>query len=334
MALFINLAFGSIFTDRPELGVFDQGESRVVSILSMTESLDITTYESESAVKKATATGSLDMGIVLPSDFDSNLQSGVVRLKAYVWGESQARSRAVIPVALADAVRSVTGSTLPVDVETVALGDERSVPWSDRLLPLVVLMGVFYSGLVVPASALINEKQHRTLEALNVTPATVGDVFVAKGAVAVALATFMGVVTLMLSGALGDWSLSPLTTGTTGGLLFLVLFLGAVMAVEIGLIAGAYVKDMNGLMAVLKSAGILLYAPAIVFMFPQIPSWIGYFFPTYYVVRPVVDLSISGAGFGDVALYIGVLLALVVAGGGLVANVVNRLSTRALRLNA
>jgi ABC-2 type transport system permease protein len=69
-------------------------------------------------------------------------------------------------------------------------------------------------------------------------------------------------------------------------------------------------------------------------MFPQVPSWIGYFFPTYYVIRPVVDLSITGAGFGDVALYIGVLFALVLLGGVLVASVVRRLSTQALRLNA
>jgi ABC-2 type transport system permease protein len=324
VALFVNLAFGNIFTERPELGVYDQGHSQVVGVLSQTQSLDLRTYDSDAAVKKATASGSLDMGIVLPADFDATLETGVVRLKAYVWGESQAKSRAVIPIALADAVRAVTGSDVPVDVETVALGDEKSVPWSDRLLPLVVLMGVFYGGLMLPSSAIINEKQHRTLEALNVTPATVGDVFVAKGVIALVLATAMGVLTLILSGAFGGPVL----------LIMLVLFLGAIMAVEIGLIAGAYVNDMNSLFAVLKSGGILLFGPAIIFMFPQVPSWIGYFFPTYYVIRPVVDLSITGAGFGDVALYIGVLFALVLLGGVLVASVVRRLSTQALRLNA
>jgi ABC-2 type transport system permease protein len=68
-------------------------------------------------------------------------------------------------------------------------------------------------------------------------------------------------------------------------------------------------------------------------MFPQIPAWVGYIFPTYYVIRPVTDLSVLGVGFQSVALYVGILVAIIVVMGLIVANIVRRLSTQALRLN-
>ena len=323
IALFVNLAFGDIFSDRAKLGVYDQGSSQVVGLLESYESLSLKTYDSEAALRADAADGSIDMGLVLPADFDSVIDTGVIRLKAYVWGESQAKNRAVIPIALADAVREVAGSALPVTIDSVPLGDEASLPWSDRLLPLVILYGVFIGGLMLPSSAIIHEKQHRTLEALFVTPATLGDIFLAKGIIAVVLATVMGTLSLTLAGAFSGPVL----------LIIFIMFLGALLATELGLLAGAWVGDMNTLFAVMKGGGIMLFAPAIVFMFPGIPAWVGYIFPTYYVVRPVTDLAVNGASFGDVAVFIAVLGGLVSLGALAVASVVRRLSTQALRLN-
>ncbi len=324
MALLVNLAFGNIFTQRAELGIYDRGESAIVEILAKSESVSLRYYENETDLKQASASGAVDMGIVLPQDFDASLPFGKIKFEAYVWGESLAKNREVIPIVLTDAVRTLAGSELPVNIEAVALGDEESVPWSSRLVPLVILMGIFYGGLMIPSSAIIHEKQRRTIEALNVTPTTVGDIFLSKGIISVTLATFMGIVTLILSGALSG----PIP------LIILVLFLGAIMATEIGLIVGAFVNDINSLFAVLKAGGIFLFGPALIYMFPQIPSWVGYIFPTYYVVRPIVDLSISGVSFSEVLVYLSVLVILVILGAVLLVAVVRRLSTRALRLGS
>jgi ABC-2 type transport system permease protein len=323
LALFFNLAFGNIFTDRAKLGIYDGGSSQLSVRLESADSLSLKTYQNEPDLKKATADGSIDMGIVLPDNFDATLSTGTVRLKAYVWGESLAKNRAIIPAVLADAVHEIAGANLPVNIETVALGDESSVPWSDRLLPLTVLMAIFYGGMMLPASSLIKEKQRRTLEALNVTPATVTDIFTAKGLIGAVLATIMGVLTLAISTSFGS---AP-------ALLVMVLGLGAVLAAEIGLLVGAYVRDMNTLFAFWKFGGILLFGPAIVYMFPQIPSWIGYIFPTFYVIKPVVDISVSGLGFGAASLYIAILIGIVIVMALVVMSIVRRLSTQALKLN-
>jgi len=323
LSLFVNLAFGDIFTDRAKLGIYDEDSSPLTEKLNSAGSVSVKTYRNETDLRAAVNNGTLDMGIVLPADFDTELTAGTIKLKAYVWGESLAKNRAVIPLALNDAVHELTGAELPVNIESVALGDKASLPWNDRLLPLTVLMAVFFGGMMLPASSLIHEKQRHTLEALNVTPTTVSDIFAAKGAIGAVLATIMGVLTLAISTSFGG---SPLA-------LVLVLALGAVLAAEIGLLAGAFIRDINTLFAFWKFGWLLLFGPAIVFMFPQIPSWVGYIFPTFYVIKPITDLSVLGLDFGSVALYVGILIAIVIVMGLAVMNIVRRLSSQALRLN-
>jgi ABC-2 type transport system permease protein len=323
LALFVNLAFGDIFSSKPKLGVYDEGSSALTEKLTAAESINVKIFHGEADLRTAAAGGAVDMGIVLPADFQEKLAEQTVKLKAYVWGESQAKARYIIPLALNDAIRQLAGTPVPVNIENIPLGDESSIPWSDRLLPLTVLMAVFYGGMMLPASSLIHEKQRRTLEALNITPASVIDIFSAKGIIGAVLAMLMGVITLAISTSFGN---SPLGLTVT-------LALGAVLAAEIGLLAGAFIQDMNTLFAFWKFGGLILFGPSIIFMFPQIPQWIGYIFPTYYVIKPVTDMSVMGSSFSSVAWYVGILAVLIVTIGAILMNIIKRLSTQALRLN-
>jgi ABC-2 type transport system permease protein len=88
-----------------------------------------------------------------------------------------------------------------------------------------------------------------------------------------------------------------------------VLGLGAVMAAEVGLLCGIYLKDITSLFAIWKLGGILLFAPALVYMFPQIPEWVVRVFPTYYLVQPIVELALQGAGWREIAGDVVVLIA-------------------------
>jgi hypothetical protein len=56
-------------------------------------------------------------------------------------------------------------------------------------------------------------------------------------------------------------------------------------------------------------------------MFPQMPAWIGYIFPAYHVIRPVTKLTVIGASYGPVALYAGILIAIVIVMGLAVMNI-------------
>jgi len=181
-------------------------------------------------------------------------------------------------------------------------------------LPLIVLMAVFLGGLFLPATSIINEKEKKTLEALVITPTTIGDVFLAKGLLGIILSLFMGLVILILNRAFG----------TEPVLLFLVLALGAIMAVEIGLLCGALIKDVTTMFAIWKFGGILLFGPALVYMFPQIPEWIGRIFPTYYLIQPIVEISQRGGGWPDIATNVFILVGLDLILIGVVTYVLRR----------
>jgi ABC-2 type transport system permease protein len=323
LALFFNLAFGNIFSDRAVLGIYDEGESDLTALLDESSSINLKTYGSESSLIEAATNGSIDMGIVLPADFDNTVLSGAADIQAYTWGESLSKHRVIIATILSDAIHDLSGATLPVTIETVALGATADTSWNDRLLPLVILTALFFGGMMIPASSLINEKNRHTLEALNITPATIGEIFTAKGTVGAILALLMGVLTLAISGQLHASYLS----------IVLVMGFGAVMAAEFGLIAGAYIKDMNTLFAFWKFGGLLLFGPAIVYIFPQMPQWIGYIFPTFYVIKPVIDLSINGLGFSSIILELVILIAIVILFVIIIRRIVGKLSNQALRLN-
>jgi len=322
LAFFANLAIGNIFGQKAEVGIFDEGESQVVEQLKQNPALVVETFTTERQLKDAAARGAVDVGFILPADFDRRIFDGSVDMQAYVWGESSAQNRTVIPVILAGTIRQLRGEEIPVKIEPIEAGQSETPPWSSRLLPLTILMAVFFGGLMIPASSLINEKIRHTLEALNVTPVNISEIFAAKGIIGLILASLMGVATLLIS---GNFSSSPAA-------MVLLLLLGAALATELGLLAGALIKDVNTLYSVWKFGGLLLFGPATIYLFPQIPQWIGYFFPTFYVIKPIVDISLNGADFGGIAIYAAVLAVMVGVLLYLINKLIRRLSTRALRV--
>jgi len=304
ISLVFSLLFGMFFSEQPKLGVYDEGNSQMIVLLEEAESLNIKHFDSGSELKQATENGSVDMGILLPSNYDASILSGqAVDISAYVWGESLAKNRLVIPAAIADATRQIAGQEVPVNIESIPLGDEEAVPWSDRILPFIVLIAIVMGGMIVPASSLIEEKQKKTLYALIISPASITDVFVSKGIMGVILSMVMGTIILVMNQVFGT---NPL-------LLLGIMLMGAILASMTGLLMGVFLKDLNSLTALFKMIGLLLYAPALIYLFPGIPQWIGRLFPTYYLVDPLMAVSQRGEGWSDIALNVFILIGFLVA---------------------
>lgn len=213
------------------------------------------------------------------------------------------KHRTVLAVALVRGIIDVAGREVPVETELVLLGDEANIPWGVRLFPLVVVITIFIGGLMVPATSLVEEKMHRTYRALLTTPASLMDILTAKGLTGVILALVNGLLILFINSAFG----------AQPALLVVLLVLGGIFAAAGGIIFGVLVKDLNTLFTVMKSMGIILYAPAFIFMFPEVPQWIAKLFPTYYVLGPIVDLTMNNATWSDIAVDVYILIALIVA---------------------
>lgn len=315
LSLIIQLLVGTFFSGKPMLGVSAAGESRLVAALGQVEGLVLQEYESAEALQTAVRNGVVDMGLVLPAGFDAQLRGETaVTLPVYVYGESLLRDRAFLGVTLAQQFRALAGQESPVTILSETLGDGASMPWEQRLLPFVVLMAVILGGTMVPATSLVEEKQKRTLTAVTTAATSLAELFTAKGLLGFALSLFMGLFMLLLNSAFGA---QPL-------LLLGLLALSAVMAATFGVLLGALVKDINTLFATIKGLGIVLYAPALIYLFPSLPQWIGRLFPTYYIIGPIVAITQEGATWADIRLDVAILLLLNLGFIALVAYLARR----------
>lgn len=291
ITLLLRSVFGSLFDPQPRLGIVDEGNSAIPEAALQLEGFDIELLDDPATLVRMVEDHDLDAGLILQDGFDDAVRRGdQPTVQVSLSGQSLESTRLIVGATIGDLVRGLTDDVGVVEVELVVIGDE-GLDLSLRLLPLMVIMAVAIAGTMVPAFSLVDEREHRTLDALLVTPLSASGVLIAKGVFGVALALLTGVVTLALNSAFGS---APVA-------LLLALAVGAVMMAEIGLILGSWAKDSNTLFAAWKGGGILLFFPVIFTIWPDLPQWIAQLGPTYYFLQPVFDLSVAGASLGDVA---------------------------------
>ena len=318
LSLVISLTAGTLFADHPRLGIVDSGGSELVDNLAELDHLALFRYDDPVILREDVARGRLDMGLVLPEDLDDQMKEGTAPdLHIYTWGESLLKHRLQLGAALVSQISDLAGHDLPVDTRVVLLGEEESLPWDVRLFPLLVIITIILGGSMIPATYIVDEKQKRTLKALIVTPASLEELLAAKGITGVLISMVMGAVILTINSA---WGNQPL-------LLSLVLFLGAVMAAIGGIIMGLLLNDINSLFTAFKSIGILLFAPAFLYIFPQVPDWVSRIFPTHYMLAPIMEISHHNTGVSDVAGDLFVLVILIMIMLVAVRLVINKFKT-------
>ena len=306
--------FGNLFERPPRVGIVDPGDSAVTAAALELEELRTSRVADVETLQRMVTDHDLDAGLVLPAGFDAALRTGErPPLTLYVAGESRANDRVIVAITTIDLLRSVEGRAANVAVEVVAPGGE-GVPLQVRLVPFIVLYALFAAGVFVTSFSFTEEREKRTIDALLASPLTMNEVLVAKGLFGGTLAAAMSLVTLALNGAL---------VGQAVGLL-LALAIGAVMAAMIGLLYGIAAPDTKVLFALIKTLSILVFAPALWYVFPEWPQWIAYVFPTYWLLNPIVEIGQQGAGLADVWWQLAVGAAICVALVPLLARLAQR----------
>jgi ABC-2 type transport system permease protein len=318
ITLVLQVTFGDLFDPNPRLGIVDQGSSTVTTAVQAMEGIELTLLDDVDELKTKVEANDLDAGLVLQSGFDDSVRSGArPPLEFYIGGESLASNRVILAVTTLDLVRQVEGRAPPVDVELVSIGEE-VLPISQRLVPFIAMYALLIAGVFLPSFSIADEREKHTLDALIVTPVKLGEVVAAKGILGFGLAIAMAIVTLWLNSAL---------TGQPVALLA-VLVVAGVMLVEIGLIYGTASKNITGVFTLIKGTGAILLAPAIFYIFPDWPQWIAKLFPTYWVINPVYEVTINGAGLGSVWVELAIGLAVAALLAVVVVLLTRRLRTK------
>ncbi len=302
ITLVVRGIFGGLFTPEPRLGIVDEGRSRVALRAQELDGIALTRCRDLPQLKQRVADNDLDAGLFLKKGFDRAVVSGrKPLLEFWISGQSLASQRIMLAMTTMDLIREVEGKPPPVKVVVNTTAENDELPLTARLIPFMVLFSLLIAGVLVTAFGLVQEREDKTLEALLVTPIRFSEVLAAKAGIGLILALLMSLLTLLLNNAVGSHPL----------MLSLILFLAALMAVEIGLIFGLTATHIKGLFTLMKTVNMIILAPVIFFIFPHWPQWIAKIFPTYWIIHPVFEMAVIQGGLSKISVDLTVTVAIV-----------------------
>jgi len=230
--LLSNLALPYLLRMRahPTAVIYDQGRSTIVSALSARDVGGVRWVDSQQEMEETLAAAPATMlGIVLPEDFDRRTARGEpVELQAYVthWVESD--ESAALAAFFEEELSQASWDTIRITVS------ERKVYPSVRegggsfvsafmLITILLTMGVTLIPLLI-----VEEKETHTLEALQVSPATAGQVIAGKALAGSSYCLLAAALVLAFHAErITHWEIAILT-----------LALGILFAVALGLLVG------------------------------------------------------------------------------------------------
>lgn len=257
------------------------------------EGLEFITVTSEEQLRQAVIDGRFIAGISLPADVMARLLAGErPGIKVFFAADVVPEIRDAVAMVIQEIGYMVTGQTLDIEVSEEVLGLDLGgtpLPPRDRLRPLLAVMLIMVETMGL-ATLISSEIERRTINALLVTPATVADIFVAKGIAGISLAFGQAALFMAIVGGLDRQPLVVLTA----------LFLGALLVIAAGFVIGAVAKDMLSVLAWSLPVIIILIIPSIAIAFPgSVTGWVEAL-PTYYLVDTIHRASNFGSGWSDV----------------------------------
>lgn len=237
------------------------------------------------------------IGIAFPADFITDVVAGTSDVTVTVYSDAN------VPAEIQGAMRSfvreaayqLAGKELPVDLpaeETIILGEDRAgdqVTLQEKMRPMLLFMVLLMETFSM-ASLVSTEVLQRTVTAVLVTPAKVGDFLAAKTIFGTFMSFGQALVILLLIGGI---------TAQNWSLLLAVLMIGALMFTGVALFVGSAGKDFMGQLFYAMLFTIPLLIPSFSAMFPgSVAAWMRVL-PTYPVIDVLVRVTNYGATWSD-----------------------------------
>ncbi len=208
-----------------------------------------------------------------------------------------------------EAAYQVAGHELPVvmpDEETIILGTDRAgdqISLREKMRPMLAFFVLMMETFSL-ASLISTEVMHRTVTAVMVTPAKLGDFLAAKTLYGAILALGQAIILLLAVRAF---------TPENWALLLGTVLVGAFMFTGIAMVVGSAGKDFMGTLFYAMAMTVPLIIPAVSVLFPgSSAAWVKVL-PTYGIIKVLVEVTAYGGTWGDALPYLGVALLWVVA---------------------
>ena len=259
---------------RIDIAVFELGSSSRIADLEKDPDIRVFQTPSFPAFKELMDDGDAGpLGLVIPDDFDEMLDSGKVpEIDGYLLWEKRA-SAGAIEEKVEGRLEEAFGSA--VDIKILGtIYPEPGAMGSVRTYSLILVVGLFYVGMLTLPHLMIEEKQTKTVETLLVSPASIRQVVMGKALAGLAIVLSVAILLLAFNWMpVIHWWLA-----------LLGLLSGALLSVGLGLLMGLLFENRQQLntwtMIIFQPLLIPLFLSIIDPLFPEGVRQALYWIPT------------------------------------------------------
>jgi ABC-2 type transport system permease protein len=289
-----------------DLVIYDPGNSRLVAALESRTHYVPHLVTSVSELKREMGEHERgDLGLVIPADFDQRLASaasGAERepaLGAYVMWSSRL-SADDLKADWEGQLSELVGQPVRVDIESTVYPHPDSMGPIRLVAATLVLVLILMGALTVP-HLMFEEKRTRTLDALLVSPASVGQVVLGK-----ALAGLFYCLTAVAVVFLFNWAFV-----IHWGLVLLAVLCGTLLAVGFGLLLGTLLERREQMMIWAMIPGQFLLGPVFLsivdVILPETLRNVMYWIPTVALAKAFRYALSDGATWDQIAFHLGIV---------------------------
>lgn len=246
------------------------------------------------------------IGIDFGGDFLENIQSGRdTEVDIYLAPSVAEEEKTGVSSFVREFAYSVAGDELPVKMpaeDEIILGEDRigrQVPLRDVMLPILVFIVLLTESMAL-SSLVAAEVHSKTIQALEVSPATTGEIIISKTGTGTLLAFSQGALLLLLTGVF---------TSSNWLLLLIVVLLASFMMAGVGILSGSVGKDFMGTLFVSMIFFLPMIVPTFAAIFPGTQSFWIKLIPTYASVQSLVNICAYGKGWSENLVYMGLAAA-------------------------
>ncbi len=276
--------------DNPALVVYDPGRSTIMRALAASEDIRLGITDSlEEMQERVSESPELQLGLVIPEDFDSKAGDiEVIELDAYVvhWAESEQVDQRVSY--FQDQIGQATWGTVQINVSEQRLYPPAELRGQTIMFVLLMTIVILTIGIALVPLLLVEERMAHTLEVLLVSPARIYEVVGGKALAGGFYCLLAVIVVFTLNRYLVvNW-----------GVALLAVLLGGIFAVALGLLVGIVSDNpttvgMWGAMLLLSLFGITMLTALTNINWPPIIQTLMDYLPTVALAE-LIGYSLAG----------------------------------------
>lgn len=287
---------------RIDIVVQDLGSSNRIADLEQDADIRVFQAQTFQALKDLLDDGDAgSLGLVIPDDFDEMLDSGrIPEIAGYLLWDKRASAEAV-ETNVESRLEEAFGNEMDIQIQGMVY-QEIEAMGAVRTVSLILVVSLFYIGMLTLPQLMIEEKQARTVETLLVSPASINQVVMGK---ALAGMTFvLSGATLMLA---FNWVFV-----SNWWLALLGLLSGALLVVGMGLMMGIMFDNRQQL----NTWTIIIFQPLLIPLFlsmidPILPAGVKsvlYWIPTATLSLLFRYSFTTGATMGQILTSLGIVV--------------------------